>query len=79
MALRHRLWWEVINTVIREVLERWIGEVDGIICNGPSCKVDEALLSKAPKLKVVSTVSVGVDHIGILASYHISHVLPIAA
>ena len=48
----------------RKKLESKIKEVDGLICF-PYDKIDGKLLSKAKNLKVISTFSVGFDHIDI--------------
>lgn len=51
----------------REYIEREIADVDGLFCLLTD-KVDEALLSKAEKLKVISTMAVGYNHIDIIAA-----------
>ena len=48
----------------REEILEGIGVADALLCN-PYCKVDSELLARAEKLKVVSTFSVGYDHIDI--------------
>jgi lactate dehydrogenase-like 2-hydroxyacid dehydrogenase len=50
------------------VIENWLreGPLDGIYCV-TATKIDGALLDLKPSLKVVSTMSVGFDHIGILS------------
>jgi len=48
----------------RKKLESKIKEVDGLICF-PYDKIDDKLLVKAKNLKVISTFSVGFDHIDI--------------
>jgi glyoxylate reductase len=48
----------------RKKLESKIGEIDGLICF-PYDVIDSKLLEKAKNLKVISTFSVGFDHIDI--------------
>lgn len=48
----------------QEELISKIGDVDGLYCVFKN-KIDKTLLDKAPKLKVISTMSVGFDHIDV--------------
>jgi glyoxylate reductase len=50
--------------VPREVLMEKARQVDGLLCI-PGDRVDRELLAAAPQLKVVSSFSVGVDHIDV--------------
>jgi len=49
-----------------ERLKNDVKTIDGLLCFVTE-KIDEELLSKAEKLKVVSTMSVGYDHINLEA------------
>lgn len=62
-----RMWEEENVPVPREVLEEEIGEVDGLYCLLTE-SVDEALLSKAQYLKVVSNMAVGYNNIDVDAA-----------
>jgi len=50
--------------ISRKKLESKIGEIDGLICF-PYDIIDKKLLEKAKNLKIISTFSVGFDHIDI--------------
>lgn len=56
--------WKGEGRTPREVLLKEIGDVEGLLTGGPSMvgRVDEELLSHAPRLKVVSNVSVGYNN-----------------
>ncbi len=59
--------WESDAPIPREVLLEWIRGVDGIYCLLTE-RIDAALLDAAgPQLKVVSTMSVGYDHVDLPA------------
>ncbi|MCD8250202.1 MAG: D-glycerate dehydrogenase [Lachnospiraceae bacterium] len=45
----------------KEALMRQIGDADGLICMGPNYPVDSCFLNAAPRLRVISTTSVGYD------------------
>jgi lactate dehydrogenase-like 2-hydroxyacid dehydrogenase len=60
----HRL-WEAANR--DAALARWAGEAEALVTfeNGP---VDAALLAALPNLKIVATMTIGVDHIDLDAA-----------
>ncbi|MFN8470249.1 MAG: D-glycerate dehydrogenase [Caldilineaceae bacterium] len=59
--------WESDTPIPREVLLEWVRGVDGIYCLLTE-RIDAALLDAAgPQLKVVSTMSVGYDHVDLPA------------
>jgi glyoxylate reductase len=60
------LWPEEEVPVPREVLLRHAREADGLLVLLTD-RVDEALLAQAPRLRAVSTMSVGYDHIDLVA------------
>ncbi|KAJ1882727.1 hypothetical protein H4R99_001382 [Coemansia sp. RSA 1722] len=56
-----------VNSISRQELLNSVKDIDGLICL-LSDKIDEELLQAAgPRLKVISTVSVGYDHVDIAA------------
>lgn len=55
--------WELPGQVPRETLLEKITDVEGLLTTGT--KIDEELLSHAPRLKVVSNMSVGYDNFDI--------------
>lgn len=57
--------WEGDNSISREELLKRIDDKEGILLSG--IKVDEELLNHAPKLKVVSNISVGYNNFNIKA------------
>jgi glyoxylate reductase len=59
-----KVWESADEPVPYEVLEKEIEDVDGIFCLLTE-KIDEALLSKAKKLKVVSNMAVGYNNIDV--------------
>ncbi|MGG7619991.1 2-hydroxyacid dehydrogenase [Bacillus coreaensis] len=59
-----RMWEEVDIPVPRDVLEKEIQEVDGLFCLLTD-SIDQALLEKAKRLKVVSNMAVGFNNIDI--------------
>jgi len=59
--------WDKDEQCPRDVLLKWVSEIDGLYCI-LSDKINEELLNAAgSKLKVVSTMSVGFDHVDIPA------------
>ena len=58
--------WSGEEPIPRDVLCEKISEVDGLYCLLTD-RIDEALLLRAPRLRVVSTMAVGFDHIDIPA------------
>jgi len=58
--------WPEDRPVPREVLLEEIGEVDGLLLQLTE-RVDEALLSRAPRLRALATASVGFEHIDLAA------------
>lgn len=61
------IWDEEDIPVPREILEQRVKEVDGLLCLLTE-KVDESLLDKARKLKVVSNMAVGYNNIDVDAA-----------
>lgn len=59
-----KLWNEEQTPVPRDVLLKQIDQVEGIYCT-LSDKIDREVISSAPKLRVISTMSVGYDHIDV--------------
>ena len=57
-------YWQERERMPRAELLKRIGEKDGVICITTD-KIDEELLAAAPKLRLVTTISVGVDHINL--------------
>ena len=66
--MRHRI-LDRQNHILREELLKRIADKDALICLLTE-KVDEALLSRAPKLRIAATVSVGYDNLDISACTH---------
>lgn len=62
-----RVWEREEEPVPRDVLEREIASADGLYCllTDP---IDDALLAKAPRLKVVSNMAVGYNNIDVSAA-----------
>jgi len=58
--------WEGKGPIPRDVLLQKIASVEGLYCLLTDA-VDEALLAQAPRLRVVSTMAVGYDHIDVHA------------
>jgi len=56
--------WESEVPIPSDTLGEWLSEVEGVLTT-LTCPLDEASLSGASHLKVISTVSVGVDHIDV--------------
>lgn len=56
--------WKGNDPVPRNELEKNLADADGLFCL-LSDKIDESILSKAKKLKVVGTMSVGFDHLAV--------------
>ena len=56
--------WESEAPIPSDTLAKWLSEVEGVLTT-LTCPLDEASLSGASHLKVISTVSVGVDHIDV--------------
>lgn len=63
--IRH--WEEHDQPVLRKVLEKEIEQVDGIFTLLTE-KIDEELLKRAPKLKVISNMAVGYNNIDVQAA-----------
>jgi glyoxylate reductase len=59
-------YWPVQEKIPRAELLRRVADTDALICLLTE-KVDDELLAAAPKLRIVSTVSVGYDHIDVAA------------
>lgn len=62
-----RIWHHEKGTAVpRPALLRQLKDADGLLCLLTE-KVDEALLGAAPRLKMVATISVGLDHVDVPA------------
>lgn len=59
-------YWTRPESISREELLKRVADKDGLICLLTE-KVNEELLSAAPKLRIAATVSVGYDHIDVAA------------
>ena len=60
--------WDQAGIMPRELLFDWLVEADGLMSVGAQpARVDEELLSHAPKLRVISQSSVGYDNVDIAA------------
>jgi glyoxylate reductase len=57
-------YWTLPERISREELLKRVADKDGLVCLLTE-KVDEELLSAAPKLRIASTVSVGYDNIDV--------------
>lgn len=66
-ACEVRLWDDEETPVPRDVLEREIADVDGLYCLLTE-RVDEALLSRATRLRVISQMAVGYNNIDVEAA-----------
>lgn len=58
--------WQKGGKMPQEAFDELLAEADGLFSAG-NIKIDEALLAKAPKLKVVAQASVGYDNIDVKA------------
>lgn len=58
--------WQGEEPVPRDVLIQRLANVDGVLCLLTD-RIDEAVLDSALKLRVISTMAVGVDHIAVRA------------
>lgn len=56
--------WESDAPIPKDTLSLWLAEVQGVLTT-LTCPLSEEVLTGAQNLKVISTVSVGVDHIDI--------------
>jgi glyoxylate reductase len=61
------VYWDEDRPPPRDRLEASLAEVDGLVCQS-NCRVDAALLERAPRLRVVSNVAVGYDNIDVAAA-----------
>ncbi|QYR21792.1 D-glycerate dehydrogenase [Paenibacillus sp. sptzw28] len=59
--------WEGPGPIPRETLVDWLQDADGLFSVGHAVKVDDELLSVAPKLRVVAQAGVGYDNIDVEA------------
>lgn len=59
--LRH---WDVEDPIPRAVLYEWMEDAQGLFCAG-RIQVDDDLLSRAPRLRVITQASVGYDNIDV--------------
>ena len=60
------LGWQQGGRMPKEQFDAWLAEAEALYSTG-NIRVDEKLLSKAPKLKVIAQASVGYDNIDIAA------------
>ena len=58
--------WQKGGKMPQEAFDELLAEAEGLFSAG-NIKIDEALLAKAPKLKVVAQASVGYDNIDVKA------------
>ena len=58
--------WQQRGRVPEEQWEEWLQEADALYSTG-NIRIDETLLQKAPKLRVVAQASVGYDNIDVEA------------
>lgn len=61
------VYWDADRPPPREELAAAIGDFDALICQS-NCRVDGALLSRTPRLRVVSNVAAGYDNIEVAAA-----------
>ena len=59
--------WPESQPMPEAELQDWLADADGLLC-ALSTPINAALLENAPRLQVISTISVGVDHIDITAA-----------
>ena len=59
--------WPESQPMPEAVLQDWLADAHGVLC-ALSTQLNAALLENASRLKVISTISVGVDHIDITAA-----------
>ncbi|MEZ4637528.1 MAG: hypothetical protein R2873_19175 [Caldilineaceae bacterium] len=59
--------WESDDPIPRETLLEWVAGADGLYCLLTEKINDELLDAAGPQLKVVSTMSVGYDHVDVAA------------
>ncbi|KRE29825.1 2-hydroxyacid dehydrogenase [Paenibacillus sp. Soil522] len=59
--------WTGPGPIPREQLLEWLEDAEGLLSVGHSIKVDEELLSAAPKLRVIAQSGVGYDNIDVAA------------
>lgn len=59
--------WSEPESIPDAVLSEWTGEADAILCSLGTAITAE-LLASSPKLRVISSISVGVDHIDLAAA-----------
>ncbi|MDG1655097.1 MAG: D-glycerate dehydrogenase [Luminiphilus sp.] len=58
--------WDVEDAIPVELLTEWLSDADGVLTT-LTCPLGADVLANAAQLKVISTVSVGVDHIDLNA------------
>ena len=59
--------WDVEDAIPVELLTEWLSDADGVLTT-LTCPLGADVLANAAQLKVISTVSVGVDHIDLNAA-----------
>ena len=62
----HLLGWQQGGRMPKEQFDAWLAEAEALFSTG-NIRIDEKLLAKAPKLKVIAQASVGYDNIDIAA------------
>ena len=56
--------WDSEDRIPKGILADWLETADGLLTT-LNCSIDEGLLASTSRLRVISTVSVGVDHIDV--------------
>ena len=59
--------WDVEDAIPVDLLTEWLSNADGVLTT-LTCPLGAGVLANAAQLKVISTVSVGVDHIDLNAA-----------
>ena len=59
--------WDIEDAIPVELLTEWLSDADGVLTT-LTCPLGADVLGNAAQLKVISTVSVGVDHIDLSAA-----------
>lgn len=59
--------WERKQPIPKETLYEWLQDADGLFMTGHGVKVDSALLSRAPKLRVIAQASAGIENVDLAA------------
>lgn len=59
--------WAKADAMPEDHLQEWLGDARGLLC-ALSTPITASLIARAEQLKVISTISVGVDHIDLAAA-----------